>query len=192
MIDGLRQSPAPSRAWPVWPLQVVLLVLFLGPVVAPLFQATELWLVADSGVLARDLLSRYVCPTPLKSYSVLGFPMAVCARCWGATVGLWIGWLALRWTEDKNREPRGANGQLPAASCSTSSVSRLLVMRFLALPWTVRLALAALPFLLWALEIRYWPGAPLGVLLANGAFAGCWAGLFFYSPWPGLHNSRNV
>src|SRR5262245_65543680 len=76
-----------------WSLIALLLLLFLGPLIAPLFQATGLPFAADSGALARDLLSRYVCPTPGTSYALLGFPMAVCARCWGATIGLWGAWL---------------------------------------------------------------------------------------------------
>src|SRR5689334_2744500 len=79
-----------------WPLKTLLAVLFLGPLVAPLFQATRLPFVAGSGALARDLLSHYICSTPAKSYALLGFPMAVCARCWGATIGLWGAWLLVR------------------------------------------------------------------------------------------------
>ncbi|GAB4197412.1 MAG: DUF2085 domain-containing protein [Roseiflexaceae bacterium] len=152
----------PARVWPAWLLKTLLAVLFLGPLIAPLFQATGLWLVADSGALARDLLASYVCPTPAKSYVLLGYPMAVCARCWGATIGLWAGWFAFR-----------AGWPAPLG-------------RFLALPWPIRLALAALPFLLWPAEIIWWPAAPYGALLLNGAQAGFWAGLFFCSVWPGL------
>src|SRR3954468_14085196 len=93
--DAGRPSPVlhVSRA----PLLIaILLVLFFGPLAAPLFQATHLTLVADSGALARDLLSRYICPTPAKSYVLMGFPMAVCARCWGATIGLWVAWHFIR------------------------------------------------------------------------------------------------
>ena len=84
-------------------LTTILAVLFFGPLIAPLFQATRLPLLADSGALARDLLSRYICPTPAKSYVLLGFPMAVCARCWGATIGLWAAWHLLRPTTNDQR-----------------------------------------------------------------------------------------
>src|SRR5689334_15035249 len=73
-------------------VMLVLAVLFFGPLIAPLFQATQLPLLADSGALAHDVLAHYICPTPAKSYVLLGFPMAVCARCWGATIGLWAAW----------------------------------------------------------------------------------------------------
>jgi hypothetical protein len=141
-------------------------VLFLGPLIAPLFQATGLPLVADSGALARDLLSRFICPTPAKSYVLAGFPMAVCARCWGATIGLWAGWFVFR---------RAAGGR---------SAARL--EGYLKRDSLARLGLSALPFWLWVAEIRWWPGAPYWVLLLNGVFAGFWAGLFFCSVWPGL------
>lgn len=158
-------SPGAARA-----LQIILWVLFLGPLAAPLFQATGLPLVADSGALARDLLSRFVCPTPAKSYMLAGFPMAVCARCWGATIGLWAAWFVFR---------RSAGGRAGAR-----------LEAYLARDWTARLGLSALPFWLWVAEIRWWPGAPYWVLLLNGAFAGFWAGLFFCSVWPGVSRAR--
>jgi hypothetical protein len=154
---------------------VILAVLFFGPLIAPLFQATHLPLVADSGALARDLLSRYVCPTPAKSYVLLAFPMAVCARCWGATIGLWAAWLLFR------GQGTGDRGQ--------GIVRGIFVIDYLALAWPVRLLVSAVPFLLWVAEIGWWPAAPLWLLLLNGAFAGLWAGLFFCSIWLGLLRS---
>ncbi|MDZ4721498.1 MAG: DUF2085 domain-containing protein [Roseiflexaceae bacterium] len=148
-------------------LLVILWVLFLGPLVAALFLATGLPLIADAGWLARDLLSTYVCPTPAKSYYLIGQPMAVCARCWGATIGLWVGYLLFR-------------------SQITNPHQWRLVTGFLALPWQARFFLVALPFGLWVAEIVAWPAAPLWLLVLNGAQAGAGAGLFFCSIWPGL------
>src|SRR5687768_10460545 len=98
-IDQGDHSRSPFYLGTFAPAQLVkaiLVVLFFGLLIAPLFQATQLLLVADSGALARDLLSRYICPTPTKSYELLGFPMAVCARCWGAAIGLWAAWYLIR------------------------------------------------------------------------------------------------
>ena len=178
-VQTLKRSSVQPVVWPVWPLKAILAVLFLGPLVAPLFQATRLPLVTDSGWLARDLLSRYICPTPAKSYVLLGFPMAVCARCWGATIGLWAAWFAFRIVTEDQR-PTTIH-QRP-----TTISSAALLAGFLNLSWPLRLSVAALPFLLWVAEIWRWPAAPLWFLLANGAFAGFWAGLFFCSIWPGL------
>jgi hypothetical protein len=83
------QRPATPREWPNWVFDTLLWILFLGPVIAPLFQASSLPILNETGWLARDLLSRYVCPTPERSLLLFGMPMAVCARCWGATIGLW-------------------------------------------------------------------------------------------------------
>ena len=157
-------------------------VLFFGPLIAPLFQATRLPVLADSGALARDLLARYICPTPAKSYAVLGYPMAVCARCWGATIGLWLAWLLVGRTTNDER-PRPVRLWFIARHLS---INASWLHGYLALAWPARLLIAALPFLLWVAEIRWWPAAPYGVLLLNGAFAGLWAGLFFCSIWPGL------
>jgi hypothetical protein len=160
-------------------LFAILTVLFLGPLIAPLFQATHLLVVADSGALARDLLAHYICPTPAKSYVLLGFPMAVCARCWGATVGLWAAWLVIRRPTTDDRRMSG-----PVRSSFVvrrSLFFRQWLHRYFACAWPLRLLIGALPFLLWVAEIRLWPAAPYWLLLLNGAFAGFWAGLFFCS-----------
>ena len=165
-------------------------MLFFGPLIAPLFQATQLSLVADSGALARDLLSHYICPTPAKSFLLLGFPMAVCARCWGATIGLWAAWLFTRRTTNDERPTR-------AAIRSSLVVRRWSFVRecqnsYLTLVWPARLLMGALPFLLWVAEISRWLAAPYWLLLLNGAFAGFWAGLFFCSIWPGLLHQQDI
>ena len=158
-------------------LITILAVLFFGPLIAPLFQATQLPLVADSGALARDLLARYICPTPAKSYILLGFPMAVCARCWGATIGLWVAWHFIRRTT--NDERRMTNDEQIGANVGRWSFVIQWWHSYFALPWPVRLLVGALPFLLWVAEIQLWAAAPYWLLLLNGAFAGFWAGLFF-------------
>ena len=159
---------APARA--DWPLLAIMGVLFAGPLLAPLFQATRLPGIAGTGALARDLLSLYVCPTPAKSYMLLGFPMGVCARCWGATIGLWGAWLAVvRLARPGPTQLRSATGWM---------------QRYVHLHWLARFGIGALPFWLWVAEIRWWPAAPHWALLANGAFAGFWAGLFFCSVVP--------
>lgn len=119
--------------------------------------------MTELGWIARSLLTTYVCPTPLKSYELLGAPMAVCTRCWGATIGLWLGWfIATRHTA-------------PSA-----------ITAWFRLPTALRFLLAILPFALWWLEIRFWPTASYEVLLLNGALAGTTAGMFFCSVYPGM------
>ena len=154
------------RTWPTWPYQLFMTILFLGPPVAAVFIASNVALMQDLGWLARSLLSTYVCPTPAKSYELMGAPMAVCARCWGATIGLWVSWLAVRRTTS-----------LPI---------------WFGWHWTLRMATALLPFGLWWLEIHWWPQASYTVLLINGALAGASAGAFFCSVWPGLLASHTI
>jgi uncharacterized membrane protein len=156
-----------GRVWPLWPLHTILLVLFLGPIISPLFRLTGLPLISDSGLLARSLLASYICPTPQFSYLLGGLPMAVCARCWGATIGLLLGYGTFRfWSQ------------------------RPLLDRFQALAVWQRLLICGLPFLLWPLEIvlgaRAGWNLPYWLILLNGIQAGYAAGLFFCSIWPGL------
>ena len=165
----LRAAHPLSRAEQL--LAAVLAVLFLGPLVAPLFQATGLPVVAGSGALAHDLLARYVCPTPAKSYMLLGFPMAVCARCWGATIGLWGAWLLLRSRMRQRQEP-GAERR------GGRDASRLLNIS-----WALHMALAMGALLLWIPEMNLWPAAPLPALILNGANGGFWAGMLAGSLW---------
>ena len=153
----------PQRSWPTWPYRVFLVVLFFGPPAAALFIATGLPIMTDLGWLARNLLSTYVCPTPAKSYELFGAPMAVCTRCWGATIGLWLAWFGVQWGQRQQSLPRWFGWH-----------------------WTLRLVTAVIPFGLWWLEIHYWSTASYEVLLLNGAIAGSAAGLFFCSLWPGL------
>jgi Predicted membrane protein (DUF2085) len=173
VMRSLRRSGgSPALSWPRWPLLAALWVLFLGPPAAALFIASGLPIAADTGWLARDLLSVYICPTPMRSYMLLDAPMAVCARCWGATIGLWAAYLlvARRWP-------------------SVGAPSLIRVdgwARYYGLPWAVRLIVSALPFGLWVVEIALWPNAPLSALLLNGILSGGAAGLFVYSIWPGL------
>ncbi|NJM08127.1 DUF2085 domain-containing protein [Candidatus Gracilibacteria bacterium] len=173
----LSQPRRAPQSWPRWIFDTLLWVLLLGPVISPLFRATGLPLIADAGLLARDLLSVYVCPTPERSYMLLGLPMAVCARCWGATIGLWAARLSVAALE---------------GSAPPLWLRPLRVLR--GFDWRLRFILCALPFLLWPLEIigagQGWWFAPLWLLLLNGAQAGFAAGLFFCSAWPGMWEPR--
>ncbi len=176
MVSAVATRPA-SASWPRWPLLVILTILLLGPPVAALFIATGLPILRDLGWLARDLLSQYICPTPVKSYSLFGAPMAVCARCWGATIGLWVGY-GLFYQSRKQ-----LSVEYKQHSWASASVS---IARFVAMPWFIRFMLGTLPFLLWVGEISYWPGAPYWLLLLIGIQAGVGAGVFFCSIWPCL------
>ncbi len=159
-------TTAPHRPWPRWVYDLFLWILFLGPIASPLLRATGLPLLSDAGALARDLLATYICPTPAQSWWLAGWPMAVCARCWGATIGLWL------------------------ARFSVGERAPNLLRLYRAQSWPARLILAAIPFLLWPLEIighhQGWWFAPLWLLLINGIQAGFAAGLFFTSVWPGF------
>lgn len=133
----------------------LLLVLFWGPIIAPLFQATQTSPLFELGGFARQTLATYICPTPAKSYQVLGYDMAVCVRCWAGTIGLWLAW----W---QYRRPNA------------------LLYRFLALPVWQGLLIVISAMLLWRLEISVWPQAPYWLLLLNGIWGGYWVALFLF------------
>jgi hypothetical protein len=159
--------------WSRWLLDIVLAILFLGPLLSPLFRATGQPVVDETGALARNMLV-YICPSPAQSYMLFGFPMAVCARCWGATIGLWV---ARLW--------------LPVALAREDKATAVLLWQFRSSAWPMRLLVCGLPFLLWPLEIvgttqGWWSLPPLWLLVINGAQAGFAAGLFVCSLWPGF------
>ena len=173
---GLRTPDSGRRT--LYAVRFTLAVLLIGPLIAPLFQATGLPFVADSGALARDMLARYVCPTPAKSYALLGFPMAVCARCWGATIGLWGAWFVLRRTI-----LTGTPAATLAATEGPPYRGHWFVVGYLVIPWMLRLCLVLGALFLWTLEINAWPAAPLPALIVNGANGGFWAGMFVGWLW---------
>lgn len=152
-----------THTWPRWPYLLFLSILFLGPPAAALCIASGVPFLTMLGWTARDVLTTYVCPTPLKSYELFAAPMAVCTRCWGATIGLWAGWYI-----------------------ATNTARRTATAPWFAFPVVVRFMTALAPFCLWWLEIHYWPTASYEVLLLNGALAGTTAGMFFCSIWPGM------
>ncbi|RMD75405.1 MAG: DUF2085 domain-containing protein, partial [Chloroflexi bacterium] len=81
MTAQVLATQSPIRSWPRWVFDLLLWILFLGPLASPLFRATGLPLVSDTGALARDVLATFICPTPERSFLLFGWPMAVCARC---------------------------------------------------------------------------------------------------------------
>jgi len=157
----MSSTPVAARRWPAWPWLAMMAILFLGPLAVPTFLASGSVPLVRLGGFAHELLSTAICPTPARSYWLFDQPMGVCARCWGATIGLWLAWACAR---------RGS----------------ALLAPFCALHWLPRLGVAALPFWLWILEIVRFPTAPLGLLLANGMLAGFSAGLWIVSVWPGM------
>jgi len=159
------QSAAASQ-WPQWPWVATMVILFLGPLAVPAFLASGSVPLMRLGGFAHDILSTAICPTPARSYWLFGEPMGVCARCWGATIGLWLAWAIAR---------RGS----------------ALLGPFLALHWLPRLGTASLPFWLWIFEIVRLPAAPLELLVVNGMLAGCSAGLYIASIWPGMLTVRD-
>ncbi|NJO07810.1 MAG: DUF2085 domain-containing protein, partial [Chloroflexaceae bacterium] len=132
---SFQTTARPPLRWPGWIFNTLLTILFLGPIAAPLFRATGLPGVADLGLLAQVLLNTYICPTPAWAYEVAGYPMAVCARCWGATIGLWAARLML--VPGMHSQSWWADG----------------LRGYRALPLPNRLLLSAAPVVLWPIEI---------------------------------------
>jgi predicted membrane protein DUF2085 len=199
MLQQLTHSPRlPNTTRPlIWAerlLVAVLAVLFVGPLLAPLFQATRLPIIGGTGALARDLLSYYICPTPARSYALVGFPMAVCARCWGATIGLWAAWLVCRpqlacrsqnRTENHPEGTRLRAGNYPLTGYWFPAFGYWLFQW----PWVLRLCFALAALLLWNLEINFWPAAPLPALILNGANGGFWIAMAAGSLWHAVRST---
>ncbi len=81
------------RAWRG--LDVLLVLIIIGPVLAPLFQASGVWLFQAIAQWIIYPLGAWICPQDQHSLHVGRHLMAVCTRCYAAIGGLFLVRLAL-------------------------------------------------------------------------------------------------
>ena len=129
----------PPRPWlqDFW-----LWILLVGPLVAPLFAALNLPILKPFAD-AIYLLGQTVCPKVSMHFMVFGFPMAVCSSCWSAVFGLWTVRLLYG---------RAGEGMRPFSSLGLAP----FWTRWHSTAITTRLAVLAVGFFPWALDVMLW------------------------------------
>jgi hypothetical protein len=153
----------PPRPWlqDFW-----LWILLVGPLVAPLFAALGLPLLKPfaDGIY---LLGQTVCPKVSMHFMVFGYPMAVCSSCWSAVFGLWTIRLLFG---------RAGEGIRPFSSLGLSP----FWARWQNAAITTKLAVLAVGFLPWALDVMLWDlrlwASPHAFMMFAGYMGGLVAG----------------
>lgn len=150
-----------------WLQDFWLWILLVGPLVAPLFMWTNLPILQPFAD-AIYLLGRTVCPKVSIHFMVLGFPMAVCSSCWSAVFGLWT----VRLLHGRAGEGLGPLARLGLAPFWAKWQQTDL---------SIKLALLALGFLPWALDVMLWDtgiwASPHPVMVLAGFLGGLVAGM---------------
>lgn len=153
----------PARPWlqDFW-----LWILLVGPLVAPLFAALGLPILKPfaDGIY---LLGQTVCPKMSMHFMVFGYPMAVCSSCWSAVFGLWT--IRLLYG-------RAGEGMRPFSSFGLAP----FWARWQNAAITTRLAVLAVGFMPWALDVMLWDlrlwASPHAFMMFAGYMGGLVAG----------------
>ncbi|HMA35201.1 MAG TPA: DUF2085 domain-containing protein [Chloroflexia bacterium] len=134
----------------------VLIVLLVGPLVGPVFSASG-WPLLGLINWPLYLMGENVCPQPDLVFTLFGFPLLICSRCWSGVFGLWIVLLTYR---------AGSGSGVWAT--------------WRALPELARVTLALLAFGPWVIDIvaadQGWWASPLPFQLLSGILGGLGAG----------------
>jgi hypothetical protein len=153
----------PPRPWlqDFW-----LWILLVGPLVAPLFAALDLPILRPfaDGIY---LLGQTVCPKVSMHFMVFGYPMAVCSSCWSAVFGLWT--IRLLYG-------RAGEGMGPLSSLGLAP----FWARWQNAAITTKLAVLAVGFFPWALDVMLWDlrlwASPHAFMMFAGYMGGLVAG----------------
>jgi hypothetical protein len=130
---------APTKPWlqDFW-----LWILLIGPLTAPLFTWTN-WPILKPFADAIYLLGAVVCPKLPEHLLLLDYPMSVCVSCWSAVFGLWT----IRLLYGRAGEGMGGFSALNLAPTW---------QRWSNAPTGLKLAVLALGFFPWALDVLTW------------------------------------
>ena len=171
---------APPRPWlqDTW-----LWILLVGPLLAPIFMATELSVLRPfaEGIY---FIGEAVCPKVGVHFMVLDYPMAVCSSCWFAVVGLWT----VRLLYGRAGEGPSLYGHLhdyETLRCMREYPTTPLVSKLgQALPLDLRLSITLLAFVPWALDVMLWDTglwqSPHAFMMFAGYLGGIGAGLLLF------------
>jgi hypothetical protein len=148
-------------------LDVLLVLIIIGPVLAPLFDATGIWLFERIAHWIIYPLGQWICPQDHHAVGVgdLGL-MAVCTRCYAA-----IGGLALvRFALTSDPEASGIAGRLARWWRARTLPERVLFVVGIIGLWQLDV---------WAERLGWWSWGH-GMLIATGPIVGLAVGFLAY------------
>jgi hypothetical protein len=153
-----------SRAWVA--LDVLLFLIIIGPVIAPLFVASNVWLLERIALWIIYPLGQLICPQDQHALHIGKNFMAVCTRCYAAIGGLFLVRLAL--TSDPNGQ--GVGSRLARWWLNVPSLGRLFFIVGIIALWQ---------FDLWAERVGWWSWEQ-PMLIATGPIVGLAIGFLVY------------
>lgn len=151
-----------------WLQDLWLWVLLVGPLVAPLFMATDLPVLGPFAV-GIYLIGELVCPKVSVHMMAFGYPVAVCYSCWAAVWGLWSVRLLYG---------RAGEGLL---RLGTGNLIQSVWQRWERASLMTKLGTTSLGFMPWALDVMLWDlgawNSPSWFMTLAGYLGGLSAGL---------------
>ena len=162
------QATASLRHPRVWrALDILLALIIVGPILAPLFDATGLWLFQRIAHWIIYPLGQWICPQDHHTVMVGGWGlMAVCTRCYAAIGGLFMVRLALTSAPHDG----SVGGRLAGWWAARSSVQRFLFIVTIITLWELDV---------WAERWGWWSWGH-GMLIATGPIVGLAVGFLVY------------
>ncbi len=147
-------------------LDGLLALIIVGPILAPLFEASGLWLFQGIARFIIYPMGQWVCPQDQHALHIGHNVMAVCTRCYAAIGGLTLVRVAL-----------GSNPQ-------GNTVGARLARGWHALPGAGRVLFIASIIALWQIDVRAerlgWWSWEQPVLIATGPLIGLAVGFLVY------------
>lgn len=163
----MRQRYSGQQKQRIWyAFDFILLLMIIGPVIAPLFHASGLWLFDRIAHWIIYPLGVWICPQDQHAILIMGHAMTVCTRCYAAIGGLFSVRLALTSDPDK----KGIGSWLARLWRQQSNQNRLIFITSIITLWQLDV---------WAERFAWWSWGQ-GMLIATGPIVGIAIGFLAY------------
>lgn len=165
-IGGImtKRTVRETRIW--YAFDLLLLLMITGPILAPLFHLSGLWLFDRIAHWIIYPLGMWICPQDQHTLPIMGQAMSVCSRCYAAIGGLFLVRLAL--TSDVNE--KGVGAWLARRWHERQGWQRLTFILAIISVWQ---------FDIWAERLGWWSWGQ-GMLIATGPIVGLAIGFLVY------------
>jgi hypothetical protein len=164
ITNPIRITDGTRRIW--YALDILLVLIMIGPVLAPLFHNTNIWLFDRIAHWIIYPLGQFICPQDQHAVPIMGTVMAVCTRCYAGIGGLFVVRMAL--TGDPNG--KGLPAWLARTWWGTPMMGRALFIITIFALWTVDVRAEQLGWWTWSQPM----------LIATGPIIGLAVGFLVY------------